>query len=65
MDFSWYTFTTGGPALVLRPAMVTRAQAHWFTEMKVMVCKHGDPTVIVLILEGSVHACLNKQGEDA
>jgi hypothetical protein len=32
--------------------MVTRAQAHWFEGNG--VCKHGDPTIIVLILEGSV-----------
>ena len=51
MDFSWYTFTTGGPAPVLRLAMAARAQARWLEELKEMVCKRGDPTVIVLILE--------------
>lgn len=50
---------------MLRLAMEARAQAHWLEELKLMVCKRGDPTVIVLILEGSVRACLRKQREDA
>jgi len=36
---------------VLRLAMAARAQARWLEELKVMVCKCGDTTVIVLILE--------------
>jgi hypothetical protein len=45
--------------------MAARAQARWLEELKVMVRKRGDPTVIVLILERSVRACLKKQREDA
>lgn len=50
---------------MLRLAMAAGAQVRWLEDLKVMVCKRGDPTVIVLILECSVRACLKKQREDA
>lgn len=45
--------------------MGARAQVRRLGELKAMVCKRDDPTVIVLILECSVRACLRKQREDA